>query len=98
VLDGLSNTLLFGEGIFGYLPADLTNRVRAASWMGVGSLTSGWNNFSNKGEWYTFSSRHPGVVQFCLADGSVRPLRVNISRDIRIGLAGRSEQYIANLQ
>ena len=32
--------------------------------------------------WYQFSSYHPGIVQFCLADGSVREVSLQIDSDL----------------
>jgi prepilin-type N-terminal cleavage/methylation domain-containing protein/prepilin-type processing-associated H-X9-DG protein len=75
VPDGTSNTLLFGEGMGG-----VANGVRewGWSWMGFGDLST--NNNSGLGgprdsPRHGFASRHPGGVQFCFADGSVRCLR-----------------------
>jgi hypothetical protein len=87
VLDGLSNTLMFGEGIFGYDPPSPTTpnppytRLYSASWMGCGTMISRMG-LSNRGYWDRFSSNHPGVVQFCLADGSVRTLRVTMAQGV----------------
>ena len=73
VPDGTSNTLLFGEGL-----GLVTNgkREMAWSWIGVGETATGpglWGPHDALRS--SFSSRHPGVVQFCFADGSVRGLR-----------------------
>ena len=73
VTDGTSNTLMFGEGLGG-----VTNgqRVTGWSWMGMGATGTGTGLFpSRDAAGSTFSSRHPVVVQFCLADGSVRGVR-----------------------
>ena len=73
ILDGLSNTLMFGEGVFGEL-AGVNRRDRGCTWMGCGTFVSTYGITAGQ-EHYRFSSRHPGVVQFCLADASVRPMR-----------------------
>jgi len=73
VPDGPSNTLLFGEGL-----GLVTNgrREMAWSWIGVGEVATGPGLLGPRDALRSsFSSRHPGVVQFCLADGSVRGLR-----------------------
>jgi prepilin-type N-terminal cleavage/methylation domain-containing protein/prepilin-type processing-associated H-X9-DG protein len=86
VPDGTSNTLLFGEGIGG-----VTNGVRewGWSWMGCGSQhTSAGLQGPRDAARDSFSSRHPGGVQFCFADGSVRLLR----RDGTLAAAGMTPQ------
>jgi prepilin-type processing-associated H-X9-DG protein len=68
--DGSSNTLFFGESLGG-----VTNGVRqyGFSWMGCGAMgTSRGLQGPRDAVYCSFSSRHPGVVQFCFADGSVR--------------------------
>jgi hypothetical protein len=72
VLDGTSNTLLFGETRGG----NSRNRRTAFSWMGCGSLPTNWGLPPSPYEdYYQFSSAHVGVVRFCFADGSVRALK-----------------------
>lgn len=60
--------------------------ARAHMWAGWGTLPSSHgldqtreNNFTGNGEvydtmWLYYGSVHPGVVQFCFTDGSLRPL------------------------
>lgn len=73
--DGTSNTLLLGE-----FDGGRQNGLRFAhgSWMGTGMIPT-WGGLPRGGEPFMFpihfSSKHPGVVQFCLADGSVHALR-----------------------
>jgi len=70
--DGASNTLMFGEGVNG-----LENGVPRISscWMAASAVRTFTgmrpHNDDNRG----FQSMHPGVVQFCFADGSVRGLK-----------------------
>ena len=40
------------------------------------------------GQWQGFGSRHPGVVQFCFCDGSVRPLRVSLDYNVYLSYSG----------
>jgi prepilin-type N-terminal cleavage/methylation domain-containing protein len=67
VIDGTSNTIMFGETLGG------SSQVRdfALLWMGAGALATDWD-LQSPSNWYNFSSRHPGIVQFCFGDGSVR--------------------------
>jgi prepilin-type N-terminal cleavage/methylation domain-containing protein/prepilin-type processing-associated H-X9-DG protein len=71
ISDGTSNTIAFGETLGG----TFTNRNFRLSWMGAGSMPTAWGLRSDANvNWYTFSSRHSGVVQFAFCDGSVRPI------------------------
>jgi prepilin-type N-terminal cleavage/methylation domain-containing protein/prepilin-type processing-associated H-X9-DG protein len=89
--DGTSNTLMFGEALGGFVQEPpYTTREIVYSWMGVGALPAkfglgqpglpyGLNATTGASQpgasWPTFSSRHPGGVQFCYADGSVHFLK-----------------------
>src|SRR5262249_52935646 len=67
--DGTSNTLLFGESLGG-----VTNGVREYGWAWIGCGAEGASRGvqgPRNAVWSSFSSRHPNVVQFCFADGSV---------------------------
>jgi prepilin-type N-terminal cleavage/methylation domain-containing protein/prepilin-type processing-associated H-X9-DG protein len=79
VADGTSNTLMFGEAL-GVDPDPSTNKYGGA-WIAVGSLPC-IHGLPQPGQVYTyydFGSRHTGIVNFCFADGSVRPLKSGIS-------------------
>jgi len=85
ILDGASMTLMFGESRGGLTgpQTGVQQREYAFTWMGCGTLPTAWGlswdpASENGGEWYRFGSAHAGIVQFCFADGSVRPLRVTI--------------------
>jgi type II secretory pathway pseudopilin PulG len=69
--DGTNNTILFGEAL-----GNARTGVRnfSLSWMGMGCMATAWNLPSNP-QWYTFGSKHTGVVQFGMGDGSVQRLR-----------------------
>jgi len=73
VTDGTSNTLLFGETI-GDAQAPNTPQGFSFTWMGVGYLPTAYGLGNPASVWAQFSSNHPNVVQFCLADGSVRAI------------------------
>jgi prepilin-type N-terminal cleavage/methylation domain-containing protein len=68
--DGSSNTFLFGEAVGDsiYQPGGF-----AFGWTGQGALPTAWGLPTDESaNWYQFSSKHTAVVNFCLADGSVR--------------------------
>ncbi len=90
VLDGTSNTLMFGEALGGL---NGNQREYAHSWMGSGSLPTAWG--LSDAEYYRFSSRHPGIVQFCFVDGSVRPLAATIADGTLKRLGGMSDGEIS---
>jgi prepilin-type N-terminal cleavage/methylation domain-containing protein len=69
--DGTSNTIFFGESLGGRSSG---TRDLSFAWMGAGAMATRFS-LPAKSEWYTFSSRHTGVVQFSFGDGSVRRLR-----------------------
>jgi prepilin-type N-terminal cleavage/methylation domain-containing protein/prepilin-type processing-associated H-X9-DG protein len=76
IADGTSTTLMFGEGLGGYI----NGRDVMWSWMGCGALGTKFGMFSSPTSsnptGSNFSSLHAGgIVQFAFADGSVRPLR-----------------------
>jgi prepilin-type N-terminal cleavage/methylation domain-containing protein len=71
VVDGTSNTMAFGETLGGQ---EVGERQFALSWMGAGALPTAWDLLS-PAQWYTFGSRHSGIVLFGFGDGSVRGFR-----------------------
>jgi len=76
--DGTANTLLFGEYVGAFQNGTSGPRIRVMSWMGAGGFPSYWSivDFSDTVyARFSFGSLHPGVVNFCYADGSVRSHR-----------------------
>jgi prepilin-type N-terminal cleavage/methylation domain-containing protein/prepilin-type processing-associated H-X9-DG protein len=75
VPDGTSQTLLLGEADGGRLDG---RRWVHGAWIGFGAMPT-WGGLPRGGEDYMFpthfAGRHPGLVNFAFADGSVRGLR-----------------------
>jgi prepilin-type N-terminal cleavage/methylation domain-containing protein/prepilin-type processing-associated H-X9-DG protein len=71
ITDGTSNTLGFGESLGG----TYNNRDFKIAWMGSCALPTAWGlPTDNNASWVTYSSKHSGVVNFSMCDGSVRTL------------------------
>jgi prepilin-type N-terminal cleavage/methylation domain-containing protein len=68
ISDGSSNTALFGETLMG----TETPRDFSVCWM-AGYMPTAWG-IGPTAQWYQFSSKHPGIVQFAQGDGSVRTI------------------------
>jgi len=73
--DGTSNTVMFGECLGG---EETGTRNYALTWMGAGSLPFYWG-LPTPAQWYTYGSKHTGVIQFAYGDGSVRRMRKGIA-------------------
>jgi prepilin-type N-terminal cleavage/methylation domain-containing protein len=72
IMDGTSNTVFFGEYLCG---PEIGPRQFVSSWGGAGALPLAWDLLSPTSDWYTFGSKHTGIVQFGFGDGSVRRVR-----------------------
>jgi prepilin-type N-terminal cleavage/methylation domain-containing protein len=83
--DGTSNTIMFTEVSGRSHPSSTfgsgsRHNALAHSWVGSGAITTGFGTRIGKEAFiYQMSSYHTGVVQVCLADGSVRGINGNIS-------------------
>ncbi len=80
VMDGTSNTVMYGEGLGG---SGVGARDFVWSWIGGICMPTYWglSPATTPSGWYQFSSRHATVVQFVYGDGSVRGLRFNPRTD-----------------
>lgn len=101
ITDGTSNTFLFGEIIGGkrpYVAADDATGRFSFTWMGAGAMPSGYglNPAPLKPSWSMFSSEHMKVVQFCLADGSVRRVSVQIDNTNYFNISGMHDARTAD--
>jgi len=94
ISDGTSNTLAFGESLGG----NGVSQDFHMSWFGASGMPVAWGlQGYTTSQWYTFSSRHTGVVNFAMGDGSVRGVRISISTATYRAAAGRSDGYTFNL-
>jgi len=91
VRDGTSNTIFFGEYVGDNTYGTGINATAvpggiSATWMGAHNVATAWNllapaqtaadaNAGKGFQWFTFSGKHTGLVQFGYGDGSVRGLR-----------------------
>jgi hypothetical protein len=75
--DGTANTLMFGESLGGYGQGP---RDYSLCWM-VAFMPTAWD-LPDPAQWYTFGSRHTGIVQFAFADGSVRGVRKGVDTGV----------------
>jgi hypothetical protein len=92
IRDGSSNTLLFGESRGGKT-VEGTKGPMAFCWIGCGVMGTAWG-LGGEG-WYHFSSRHPGIIQFGLADGNVRPVAVTVDGQVLKALSGIADGFVA---
>jgi prepilin-type N-terminal cleavage/methylation domain-containing protein len=73
--DGTSNTIAFGETLGGI---ETGQRDYSLTWAGAGSMPLYWG-LPTPAQWYTFGSKHTGIIQFGFADGSVRNIKKGIA-------------------
>jgi len=98
ITDGTSNTLMFGE-VIGDLRAD-GNLLQAFTWMGTNCHPTGFGTMVNRytsGQTllYRFAGPHLGIIQFAMADGSIRAININMDQNIlRQALAGMSDAVV----
>lgn len=88
VTDGASNTVMVGEPYIpeGEMtkspyngPAYMGRHFQNFTRIGGPGVPLAHNSRDQRGTQYSFGSAHPGIVQFCMADGSVRGISTSIS-------------------
>jgi prepilin-type N-terminal cleavage/methylation domain-containing protein/prepilin-type processing-associated H-X9-DG protein len=92
ITDGTSNTIAFGESLFG---TAIGQRDFAVAWFGAGSMPTAWG-LTNAPDWYNFSSRHLNLVQFAFADGSVRPITLASSYAMYVFASGMQDGTVVD--
>jgi len=75
ISDGTSNTIFFGETVG---DAQSGARTWSFAWMGAGGMGTRYN-LPAKAQLFNFSSRHTGVVQFAMGDGSIHRFRTLVN-------------------
>ncbi|HLJ96800.1 MAG TPA: DUF1559 domain-containing protein [Gemmataceae bacterium] len=80
IQDGTANTLMFGECLGGPQPPPSGSPQYGFSWFGVGALPTLAGLPVQYPQYYQFSSKHTGVVNFCYADGHVAGIKVGSSK------------------
>jgi prepilin-type N-terminal cleavage/methylation domain-containing protein len=107
--DGTSNTLLVGEYSNAYVDFGVGNILTApcaSAWAGgfmytywpMGPQAADATTYPNIPKafspWFRYSSRHTGVVQFCMGDGSVRGISTTISFNTWVTLGGMADGWV----
>jgi hypothetical protein len=108
ISDGTSNTLMLGEGVHGlHIVNNQKVRQTSACWIGVGTQATGWglgivtarneSSTTTTGKERTkFSSNHPDIVQFCMADGSIRAISLSVNHVQYQSASGMRDRDVLN--
>ncbi len=89
IKDGTSQTIGFGETLAGKSGG---SRNFALTWAGAGGMPTAWGlRLDSAVDWYTFSSKHSGMVQFGFCDGSVRGITKGCDNQIFYNASGMND-------
>lgn len=93
IVDGSSNTLMFGEAMGGTKAGYCD---RSYSWMGTGVLYA-YDGLGENSGWSWFSSCHPNFVQFVAADGAVHQVAKTINTALYYSLSAYADQKAVSI-
>jgi prepilin-type N-terminal cleavage/methylation domain-containing protein len=94
ISDGTSNTLFFGESLGGH-PTNGT-RAYGFSWMGIGVNITSYGISTSDMTWRNFGSKHTGVTNLSMADGSVKSFRMTTDRIPFTNMSGKHDGEIVD--
>ncbi len=92
ITDGTSNTMMIGEATGHFENTD----SYSLAWMGAGTMPTAWGLNAAGPSWYRFGSRHPGIVQFAYADGSVHSIPETIDFNTYIYLSAMGDGKVVS--
>ncbi|WP_437202921.1 DUF1559 family PulG-like putative transporter [Planctomicrobium sp. SH664] len=110
ILDGTSNTLLFGESPVGFWGDSYSSVARArddypgfdknwqapSNWNDYPECQQGGGTVTLNVQFFGFGSFHGDVSNFCMADGSARPIAKNIDQILFWSLCTRNGNEAIN--
>lgn len=100
--DGTSNTILFGEANGSGIDIDSTANPKPIvrqpfGWMGAGVMWTAMPPSDPEDRPSRFNGDHPGIIEFCFADGAVHALSYEVDPKLLKQLSTSSFREIVNL-